>query len=440
MSRCTRNLTVKIFSRHPQMIVRPSPFSASHRPRTKKQSKNGHWSSHSTSRVTSYARRITSLPSLNEEQGKFYESSGRMGVDDLNLRSFVNIHLLSLLDGSPHELPLQKVIALDLRGYRNPMVINTQISCSRIALLIEHSGLTADGTNRQLVAWDWKTGEVVCNFSSWGTDFNPTSTQVFRSSSGYTAMGRAISGISTMSFLDGSWLLVLYHEGPNPQLLVLNTLLPQRDPKSWRILGLPLPGTPRCYTQYENAPMEHPQFSVDPAQRIVVVVSMDNCALIIPVELLIRRMHSLRIWPYIRFDEWMKDVTAVPFHHPIHTLQVFDVKILALSGSVRRPEGWGVRMFDLSKSGRRDAQLLRDDEGVVGGCRRVLLTPKWFARCDVLGDGIPRSTRIVGNRVVCFYVSPLCAQGRSCLIQCCAVQYKPSDPDGAYFLRVLKMG
>ena len=273
-----------------------------------------------------------------------------------------------------------------------------------------------------------------------GTDFNPTSTQVFKYSSGYTAMGRAIYGISTMSFLDGFWLLVLNHEGASPQLLVLNTLLPRHDPKSWRILGLPLRGTPRCYNQYENAPTEHPQFSVDPAQRIFVVVLMNNCALIIPVELLIRRMHSVRSRPYIGFDEWMEDVTEVPLHPTTHTLQVFDVKILALSGSAHHPEAWGVQMFDLSKSGRRDAQLLPDDEGMDGGFRRVLSTPKWFVRCDVLGDGIPRSTRIVGNRVVCFYVSPLCVQGCSCLIQCCTVQYEPSDPDRPYFLRVLKMG
>jgi len=35
-------------------------------------------------------------------------------MDEPTLCSSFNLHLLSLADGSPHELPLQKVITLDL--------------------------------------------------------------------------------------------------------------------------------------------------------------------------------------------------------------------------------------------------------------------------------------------------------------------------------------
>jgi len=88
-------------------------------------------------------------------------------VDDPTLRSFINIHLLNLLDGSPHEVPLQKVIALDLGHYRSPRVIDMQISDSRIALAIGASSFTAVRQDIELIAWEWKTGRVVSGSSPW---------------------------------------------------------------------------------------------------------------------------------------------------------------------------------------------------------------------------------------------------------------------------------
>ena len=343
--------------------------------------------------------------------------SCRLWVDDLTLRSFVNIHLLSILDGSPHEAPLKKVITLDLGHYRDHLVISAHISGSRIALLIDAASLTAKGYDRDLIAWDWKTGEVVSDFPPWGTDFNPTSTQVHEYSSADATTGRAISNISTAGFLEGSWLLALCYEGSTPLLLVLNTLLPQQDPRSRRILGLPPLPAPQWYTQYEKAPTDYPEFSVDPAQRIFVVVPMDNRALTIPMELFLRRMHSVRTSPYIPLEEWMEDVTVVHLHPNAHTIQLFDMKLLALCGSVRYPETWGVQMYDLSKSGRRDVQLQQTSEWAGGGYRRVLSTPKWFAQCQV-GDTNPRTTRLVGNKVVYFFVSLPYVQMCSRLIQC----------------------
>ena len=93
-------------------------------------------------------------------------------MGDLTLRSFINIHLLSLLDGSPHEVPLQKVIPLDLGHYRNPRAIDMQISDSRIALVIEVSSFTMARQDIELIAWEWKTGEVVNGLSLWYASFN----------------------------------------------------------------------------------------------------------------------------------------------------------------------------------------------------------------------------------------------------------------------------
>jgi len=219
--------------------------------------------------------------------------------------------------------------------------------------------------------------------------------------------------------LEGSWLLALYYDRSTPRLLVLNTLLPQRDPRSWRILGLPpVPGL-RYRAQHEEALTEYPEFSVDPTQRIFAVFPFnEGRAFITPVELLMRRLNSARADPYIPPEEWMEDAIAVHFRPTAHTLQIYDTKVLALCSSPDHPEDWGVEMYDLSKLGRKDVQVQEVDGKVGGGCRRVISIPKWFARCE-MGDGTLHTTQFVGNKVLCVYVSPLYVRKGSCRIQCC---------------------
>ena len=219
------------------------------------------------------------------------------------------------------------------------------------------------------------------------------------------AIGTTISKITIIRLLEGTWLLTLCHEGRNSQLLVFNTLPPQQDSRSWRILGLPPLPAPQYCTQYENAPTEPPEFSVDPAQRLFVVIPLDKRALATPVALLIRRIHSVHASPYIPGDEWVEDFTEIKLHPTEHTLRLFDTKVLVPCGSERYPKDWGVQMFDLSKSDQRDIQVRQVSEGAGGVCRRVLSAPKWFARCR-MGDGTPHSTLFVGNKVICFFVSP----------------------------------
>ena len=363
---------------------------------------------------------ITSLLSLNGEQGEHPRVFLSHEVGNLTLRSYIKIHLLNLLDGSPHEVPLRKVIVLASEHYYNPLEINTQISGSRIALLIEPHNFTMERTDRKLFAWDWKTGEMVSDFCLWRTGFKATSTQVLECSSDDETIGKAIFTITTMRFLEGSWLLALFYEGHSPQLLVFNTLLPQQGSRSWRILDLPSHLTLQYCTQYEKAPADYPEFSVDPAQRLFAVFPPDKRALVTPVELLIRRMHSVRVSPYIPWDEWVEDFTEIHLHPNAHTIQLFDMKVLVLCGSASYRGGWGVQMFDLSKSGQRDIQVRQASEVVGGVCRRVLSAPKWFTRCW-MGDGTPYITRFVGNKVVCFFVSPLHVQMCPWLIRCRAV-------------------
>jgi len=232
-------------------------------------------------------------------------------------------------------------------------------------------------------------------------------------------VGSAISSIATLHFLEGPWLLALCDGGPAPQLLVLNVLLPHQDLRSWRILGLPLLRNPRCYTQCEEAVAEHPEFSVDPAQKIFAVFSRDARALVTPVELLVRRAHHVCASPHIPWNEWAEDVITVRLHPDTHALRLFDMKVLALCGSEHIPEGWGVRMYDLSKSSQGDIRVQQVREGAGGGRRKVLSAPKWFARCQ-MGAGFHLSARFIGNKVVCFFVSPLRVETRLCYTQRCA--------------------
>lgn len=82
-----------------------------------------------------------------------------METVDLTLRRSTNIHLFNLLDGSPHEVPLQKVLSLN-SGYGFPLRALQQISGCRIALVAQTMDYREE-LNTTLIAWDWRTGAVV---------------------------------------------------------------------------------------------------------------------------------------------------------------------------------------------------------------------------------------------------------------------------------------
>jgi len=335
-----------------------------------------------------------------------------MGADYLILHSFVNIRLLNLLNGLPHEIPSHKIITLGLGDWYNPRAISSQISGSRIALLIAASNPSTLTFHTELVIWDWKTGGIVSDFLLWEADFDQISTQVLRYTTDDAVIGRMISFITAVYFLEGPWLLTLCNLGPTPQLLILNTLLPLQDRRGWRILGLPqLSSIYRYYSVISQSgkPLtELPEFLVDPAQRIFVLASQDKQALVTPVELLIQRIHSVRTDPYTPWDEWAEDVVTIHLHPDTHSLQLFDMKVLELCCSPFRP-GWSVQMYDFSKSGQRDIQIQEVNDGAGGGYRGVLSTPNWSAQYPMEHrDSVPHEAQLVGNKLVCLDVSPLC--------------------------------
>ena len=77
--------------------------------------------------------------------------------------SVIDVHLLDLLDGSPHEVPVQKVLPLDL-GCSNKVTTYPRVSNSRIALLINFFSSAVVKEHKELVVWNWRTGEMVCCF------------------------------------------------------------------------------------------------------------------------------------------------------------------------------------------------------------------------------------------------------------------------------------
>ena len=85
---------------------------------------------------------------------------------NLELRRFVNVHLLNLLDGSPHEVPLRKVLSLEFGHYRGALGTDQQISGSRIALVVEFQDLILLVPHKELIVWNWRTGEVVSRYLS----------------------------------------------------------------------------------------------------------------------------------------------------------------------------------------------------------------------------------------------------------------------------------
>lgn len=218
-------------------------------------------------------------------------------------------------------------------------------------------------------------------------------------------IGDATSNISAVRFFEESWLVALSRRSSNPHLLVFNTLLPQQDPKSWKILQLPRLPQDMNYiipAQYGNSSVEFPEFSMDPAERNFIVSTSRGLSLVIPVGLFIRVTSSVRASPRIPWDDWGEGILRI--HHPdAMFLQVVGTKALALCGLYFVPRNWSVRMYDLRKLCRKETQ----NKPVGEGYERTLLTPKWSARCE-MGDILPNEKFLIGNKVVCFYVSVSC--------------------------------
>ena len=230
---------------------------------------------------------------------------------------------------------------------------------------------------------------------------NPILTQVLERSSNDPGIGDTISDINRLCFLEGPWLLALSHRDFDSRLVVFNTLLPQQNPRSWRILELPVPS----HGYYWFAPRydllaERPEFSVDPAQRIFVVHCL-RFAIVIPVEPFTREMTSACANTYLQWEEW--GVYAIKsLHHPnAPTLQLVDMRILSLHITLLGQTDFCVDMYDHSKSSQRD--IRRTDGWMDEGYAGVLSTPKWSAKCQM--EEPPITERFMGNKLVCFYVS-----------------------------------
>ena len=225
-----------------------------------------------------------------------------------------------------------------------------------------------------------------------------------------------------MEFLDETWLLAASNF-PGTGLLVLDTLLPEHDPRSRLILQLPrrpiLGGTCSVFTRYENSPAGYPEFSVDPAQEFFIISSQKQVAYVVPAELLKRRMGSARANGRIPWDDWGKDLTTLDLLEGA-VIQVVDTKVLALCPLSVFQKKRSIEMYDLSKSAQKDIQVQQVGVEQDRRCRKVLRAPTWSDRYPK-GRGIPFATIPLGNKFVCTYVSLLmCSKsiGQNSLLFC----------------------
>lgn len=229
----------------------------------------------------------------------------------------------------------------------------------------------------------------------------PISIQVLQRSVADPDIGNLISTVGTLCFLEDLWLLAL---SPVGRIIVFNTLLSQQDPGCWRVFDLPPPLHPQrsysIHTQYEKLRAEFPEFSVDPTQRIIVAFSIPDLAFVLPSGLLIRHMSSVRISPHVLWNEWDGDTIALRLRPNMLRLQIFDTKVLGLCLESLTQGQWGVEMFDLSVSGRREVR-----EGPGGGASRVLPRSKWFALCPESDQSY--NPVLAGNNLCFAAVSPL---------------------------------
>ena len=78
------------------------------------------------------------------------------------------------------------------------------------------------------------------------------------------------------------------------------------------------------------------------------------------------------------------------------TLQLIDMKILALHSFQLHNTGFSVEVYNLSKSGQRYFKPVT--EQLDQGHRGVLLTSNWTAQCQT--EGFPDNVHLMGNKLV----------------------------------------
>lgn len=133
-------------------------------------------------------------------------------------------------------------------------------------------------------------------------------------------------------------------------------------------------------------------------------------AFVVPVGLLEKRMYSGRNGRRISWANWEKDVTTITLPDAA-SIQLVDMKVLALHDWDGFEKDWSVEVYDLSKSSRRDTQIQQIGEEGDGRCKKAMQAQRWFDRFQKHH----LTTSTAGNKIVCSYVSPpVCIQHRPC--------------------------
>ena len=153
----------------------------------------------------------------------------------------IDIHLLNLLDGSPHPMSRSDVISLDIPlGTDETRIMNFAMTGSRLMIYVsvwDYSLPDDTGYVYRVVLWDWRSGDLV-RVLRLRQCFSHVTFQVFDRSS--TDESGLIKCDCQVTFLDEFRIVVSHNKySSDDALTVFNTLVPKDDPRSFRRFRLP---------------------------------------------------------------------------------------------------------------------------------------------------------------------------------------------------------
>ena len=273
---------------------------------------------------------------------------------------FIRIHLLNLSDGSPFRVPPFNVIVWEppLRG---ASIKNLAVTGSRLMAIICHPG-EPFGEAWRVVVWDWKTGGLVRRLRLRSHRLMSPS-QVFDSSS---VNGLDVWGCQ-VAFLDEFRVMIVAGDIGIAEIVVVNTLVSQDHPRSFRRLGsLPPKYLERSVDLYFDrdgasriAKRDGP-LAADPTQAILIIdlspTALDpRVLLILRTQCLIEYACSKRTDVDISWYEWGRGVMAMEIPRDCRMLSaaVHGARVLATYVTPYRSpnERRYIHTFDFSRGG-----------------------------------------------------------------------------------------
>ena len=329
----------------------------------------------------------------------------------------IHIHLLNLLDGSPHRVLHPDVISWAPQpGVEKTTIHHFAMTGSRLAMYIFLWGDSQPDKIRvwRMVLWDWRTGDLV-RMLRLLSRFSHVTFQVFdRSSDGSGPIGYNCQ----VTFIDEFRIMVCCNYSLDDVFTVFNTFVPQDHPGNMRQFGLPpkYPGREvRAYLdRYESLGTVNRDghLVADPTQAILVLSLYlgpqdPEVVLILRIQSLIEHACSMRTDTEIPWDEWGRStvVMETPTGYTDPTPIVHGPHMLLVRGTRHGREVHHIHTFDFS---RRGSAALPLSDGGNGGIERRAIFGDGRSCVFEIGDGMRmQGLKSFGDGIVVDIVSLL---------------------------------